>query len=383
MLYDKDRRDLASTNSTAKRKPETKPKLCDNVNNASNCAGSSANSQPATSSTPTKSQSGNGSSPQQLNILNFKSSVFDKSKRKLLKLLLKLKEEEKNENNDLNGIRIRKDCQLLARYIKEEKLSYLILKLHPQNRGYSISLKKVYDKGSAKQQQQQQQTSSPASAPVLETIKLPYEESELLDYIDNEQIPPMLVDVLDSNCDSDEHLDLFHFGKLFVEIQDYRKNANVNNQNYESKFVLLRPTAQTIFSDVEKLTTFDFNPNSCAFQRSWSDEEKLELESKLVLATSDPICLDPSPLTFLSSNQLNYEKKWLNNDRIRSVCKRSSQLYLNRTEKLSQLPAPKHLELFDFIRKKHAEKHVDIARDKVNKRVSILANGKLLACRRN
>ena len=353
---------------TTKRRPETKPKLCDNVNNTNCGAASSAVSQPATSasSTPTKSQSGNGSSPQQLNVLNFKSSVFDKSKRKLLKLLLKLKEEEKNENNDLNGIRIRKDCQLLSRYIKEEKLSYLILKLHPQNQGYSISLKKVYDKSASKQ------ASSPVSALVLETIKLPYEENELLDYIDNEQIPPMLVDVLDSNCDSDEHLDLFHFGKLFVEIQDYRKNANVNNQTYESKFVLLRPTAQTIFSDVEKLTTFDFNPNSCAFQRSWSDEEKLELESKLVLATSDPICLDPNPLTFLSSNQLNYEKKWLNNDRIRSVCKKSSQLCLNRTEKFSQLPAPKHLELFDFIRKKHSEKHVDIARDKVNKRVTIL-----------
>lgn len=301
-----------------------------------------------------------------MNVLNFKSSVFDRSKRKLLKLLLKLQEEEKNENNDLNGIRIRKDCQLLSRYIKEEKLSYLILKLHPQNQGYSISLKKVYDRGTTKQQQQQ--ASSPViTSQVLETIKLPYEESELLDYIDNEQIPPMLVDVLDSNCDSDEHLDLFHFGKLFVEIQDYRKNANVNNQNYESKFVLLRPTAQTIFSDVEKLTTFDFNPNS--IQRSWSDEEKLELEAKLVLATSDPICLDPNPLTFLSSNQLNYEKKWLNNERIRSVCKKSSQLHVNRAEKFSQLPAPKHLELFDFIKRKHSEKHVDIARDKVNKRV--------------
>ena len=258
---------MASNHSTNKRRPETKPKLCDNINStasSSNGALPSANGHPATSAslTPTKSQSGNGSSSQQLNVLNFKSSVFDKSKRKLLKLLLKLKEEEKNENNDLNGIRIRKDCQLLSRYIKEEKLSHLILKLHPQNQGYSISLKKVYDRSSAKQQ-----TGSPAAAQVLETIKLPYEESELLDYIDNEQIPPMLVDVLDSNCDSDEHLDLFHFGQLFVEIQDYRKNANVNNQNYESRFVLLRPTAQTIFSDVEKLTTFDFNPNSCAFQR--------------------------------------------------------------------------------------------------------------------
>ena len=90
-----------------------------------------------------------------------------------------------------------------------------------------------------------------------------------------------------------------------------------------------------------------------------------------MFATSDPICLDPNPLTFLSSNQLNYEKKWLNNDRIRSVCKKSSQLYLNRAEKFSQLPAPKHLELFDFIRKKHSEKHVDVARDKVNKRVTV------------
>ena len=285
--------------------------------------------------------------------------VFDRSKRKLLKLLLKLKEEEKNENNDLNGIQIRKDCQLLSRYIKEEKLSYLILKLYPQD--YSISLKKIYDKNSTKN------TTITSNLKVLETIKLPYEESDLLDYIDNEQIPPMLLDVLDSNCDNDEHLDLFHFGKLFIEIQDYRKNANLNNPNYESKFVLLKPTLQTILNDVEKLTSNLINSSSI---RNWSNDDKLELESKLVLATADPICLDPNPLTFLTSNQLNYEKKWLNNDKIKSVCKKSSAVYLNQIEKFSQLAAPKNLELFDFIKKKHSDKHVDIAQDKVNKRVS-------------
>ena len=288
--------------------------------------------------------------------------MFDRSKKKLIKLLLKLKEEEKNENNDLNGIQIRKDCQLLSRYIKEEKLSYLILKLYPQNQGYSISLKKIYDKNQIKNQE------ITSSLKVLETIKLPYEETELLDYIDNEQIPPMLIDILDSNCDSDEHLDLFHFGKLFVEIQDYRKkNANVINlNNCESKFVLLKPSAQTILNDVDKLTSFNFN-NSF---RNWSNEDRLDLESKLVYATSDPICLDPNPLTFLSSNQLNYEKKWLNNDRVKNVCKKSSQIYLNQIEKFDQLPAPKHLELFDFIKKKYDEKHIDCAQDKVNKRVN-------------
>lgn len=292
-----------------------------------------------------------------MNILNFKSLVFDRSKRKLIKLLLKLKEEEKNENNDLNFIQIRKDCQLFSRYIKEEKLSFLILKLFPQNQGYSISLKKVYDKNQSKNSTIQ------SNLKVLETVKLPYEETELLDYIDNEQIPPMLIDVLDSDCDTDEHLDLFHFGKLFVEIQDYRKNSNLNSLNYESRFVLLKPTLQTILNDVDKLTSFNTN-------RNWTEKDKLELESKLVLATSDPICLDPNPLTFLSSNQLNYEKKWLNNDRIKNVCKKSSQVYLNKIEKFNQLPAAKPLELFDFIKKKYKEKHVDVAKNKINKKAS-------------
>lgn len=357
------------SSTTTKRKLENKQKFCDNsVNNCTssttnnNLTSTTGNNSSAINTTPNKTQQINNS-PQQLNILNFKSLVFDRSKRKLIKLLLKLKEEEKNENNDLNGIQIRKDCQLLSRYIKEEKLSYLILKLYAQNQGYSISLKKVYDKNLSKN------STITSNIKVLETIQLPYEETELLDYIDNEQIPPMLLDVLDSNCDSDEHLDLFHFGKLFVEIQDYRKNANVNssNQNYESKFVLLKPTAQTILNDVEKLTTFNLNNlNAC---QNWSDNDKLELESKLVLATSDPICLDPNPLTFLSSNQLNYEMKWLNNDRIKKVCRKSSQIYQNQIEKFNELPAPKHLELFDFIKKKYNNKHVDISTCKVNKRV--------------
>ena len=50
---------------------------------------------------------------------------------------------------------------------------------------------------------------------------------------------------------------------------------------------------------------------------NWTVEDKLSLESQLLLHTSEPLCLDPSPVVFLASARLNYEKHKLNNAAVR------------------------------------------------------------------
>ena len=53
------------------------------------------------------------------------------------------------------------------------------------------------------------------------------------------QIPPLLIETLNSLNDN-----MFYSGCVIVEIRDYRIAASLTN--YETKFVLLRPTQQVI-----------------------------------------------------------------------------------------------------------------------------------------
>lgn len=62
-------------------------------------------------------------------------------------------------------------------------------------------------------------------------------DDELLKYIDNEELPCVLVDILEQ-----EHQELFYSGCIIVEVRDYQ---HINNQVIcESWHVLLKPTVQ-------------------------------------------------------------------------------------------------------------------------------------------
>ncbi len=67
---------------------------------------------------------------------------------------------------------------LLDKLVQREHLNTLVVNLYPGNDGYSLMLKG-------------------RSGQDAETIRLPYDEGELLDYIDHEQLPPLLADLLD------------------------------------------------------------------------------------------------------------------------------------------------------------------------------------------
>lgn len=94
---------------------------------------------------------------------------------------------------------------------------------------------------------------------------------------------------------------------MIAEVRDYRRNANTSQPNFDSTYVILKPSNQTLINDVNKLTA-GFVPGQ---QRLWTEEERLSLEANLINSTAEPLCLDPSPLVGIVATNLHYEKKWL------------------------------------------------------------------------
>lgn len=162
----------------------------------------------------------------------------------------------------------------------------------------------------------------------------PYEEEDLLESIDNEELPLVLVDIIEKKCPN-----LFYSGCVIVEIRDYRQSFPI--YTCDTYHVLLKPTNQTLFADVNLITS----------EGDWSVEDKLVLESQLVLATSQPLCLDPNPdVGILAINQ-QHRRNLLNTSSIRRQSKKFSQVAINRKRKLDQFTHHFGLELNDFMQK--------------------------------
>ncbi|XP_055958940.1 transcription factor SPT20 homolog isoform X1 [Patella vulgata] len=205
---------------------------------------------------------------------------------------------------------------LLAKLVKRDKLNTLILNLYPANEGYSIMVKTK-------------------NGVETETIKLPYEESDLLEYVDDAQLPPFLVDLLEK-----AHINVFYSGCVVIEVRDYRRSTS---GSHDSQYVLLRPTSQSLLCDINTI----ISENS-----TLTHEDHFALESELLLATEEPLCLDPSPAVCLINNRVQFEEKKLCNPSLKRSVKKYTQAAVNRKRKLAQAPAPKELKLFDFITRK-------------------------------
>lgn len=81
----------------------------------------------------------------------------------------------------------------------------------------------------------------------------------------------------------------YYKGCLIVELIDFRpaKAKDPILENPDVQRVVLRPNAETLWSDICSL-----NAKSGS---TWTDAEALEVESKILLSTSPPLCLDPNP----------------------------------------------------------------------------------------
>ena len=72
------------------------------------------------------------------------------------------------------------------------------------------------------------------------------------------------------------------------------------NKNWKHKKPI---AAQTLLCDINNLTSDD---------HVWTQEDLYLLEGKLLLATEEPLCLDPSPAVLLLANRQQYDRNKLN-----------------------------------------------------------------------
>ncbi|XP_064134473.1 transcription factor SPT20 homolog [Loxodonta africana] len=220
-------------------------------------------------------------------------------------------EECEKEPEDVQELRT--NVNLLEKLVMRESLSCLVVNLYPGNEGYSLML-------------------SREDGPESETIHLPYEERELLEYLDAEELPPILNDLLEKF-----QVNIFYSGCVIAEIRDYRQCSNRQPPGYQSRHVLLRPTMQTLACDVHSITSDG---------RKWTQEDKLALESQLILATAEPLCLDPSVAVACTANRLLYNKQKMNTHSMKQCLKRSSRCSLNQPLEQSDCQPPPQLRSF-------------------------------------
>lgn len=241
---------------------------------------------------------------------------------------------------------LQNECDLLGRLVQRESLHTLIVNLYASNKGYSLGVRNS-DKGSHYDK----------NALLSETQLMGYEQGEFLSCIDNGQLPAMLAEQLESS-----HSHLFYDGCIIAEVRDYRRHHTKPDIHH----VLLKPTTQSVLSDVSTLTS----------NGEWSHEERLMLESHLVAATQGPLCLDPNPIPSLATTRLQQSRALLTDHQLMRQAKKFSQVTVNRKRKLEQLSQPEGFTIQDLMQKIRAKNGTPIAH---NCRTPCLANPPLLA----
>ncbi|XP_059483010.1 transcription factor SPT20 homolog isoform X2 [Neocloeon triangulifer] len=202
----------------------------------------------------------------------------------------------------------KKPCpsRLLKKLVAREGLGTLLVRLFPGDQGYKVSINSpgrtsAYPFDDSK---------------VSPTIVSTYEEDELLPYIDREELPPAIADLLE-----DSPVPLFYAGCVVAEIMDMRHCPAGHN-----RFVLLKPSDQSLLCDINQLTS----------EGNWTNQEKLEIESQLILATQGPLCLDPSPSVAVHNTRARYQGLGLSSPPLRRLVRKYSQAAINKRRRLSQ-----------------------------------------------
>ncbi|XP_054570922.1 transcription factor SPT20 homolog [Eptesicus fuscus] len=203
-----------------------------------------------------------------------------------------------------------RNVHLLEKLVKRESLPCLVVNLLPGEKEYSLVLRvetKVYS----------------------EMVLLPYEERDFLQYLDAEELSPDLVDVLEKS-----QVNVFQSGCVITEVRDYRQSTDSDRSGYQSRHVLLRPTMQTLAFDVHSITSD---------KQIRTQEDKLSLESQPILATAEPLCLDPSVSVACIENKLLYNKQKMNAPATSRSLQNDSAASLNPQPEVSCSPPPPEL----------------------------------------
>lgn len=130
----------------------------------------------------------------------------------------------------------------------------------------------------------------------------------------------------------------FYSGCVIMEVRDYRQSFPLSGC-CDNFYVLLKPTTQTLLADAKLL----------ALTEGYTHEERVVLESNMVLATSGPLCLDPSPKVARKAIYNQHKRHMWNSLAIRGQMKKFSQVAINRKRKTDQFTHTYGLELCDFL----------------------------------
>lgn len=269
------------------------------------------------------------------------SSKISRDKdRSLEEKLLELHVEESLKERLQWSSHLNPCSNLLNLLCKRERCHRLIVTLHPNDEGYTISL-------------------STKDSQAVELAKLPYEDDDILTSIDNQELPACLIDLLDfqstaTNTNTDN---IYYNGCIIAEIRDERSidtlrpvksvNKVVNPSQGNVSHVLLRPTTQSIICDSNLIARQASNNG-----QNWTSEERSILEGQLVLATQPPLCLDPSPVVSVLARKAVINRQKFATVPMRRAAKKFSQVGINRKRKLesqAQSNPPDELKLHDFI----------------------------------
>lgn len=87
----------------------------------------------------------------------------------------------------------------------------------------------------------------------------------------------------------------------------------------------------------------------------WSNDEKDQLESQILMANEPTLCLDPDNSICERVTQIHNQRYMWNTNKFRRMARKFSQVTVNRKRKLEQFTYCPGLELFDFINKSPTE----------------------------
>ncbi|XP_017862788.1 PREDICTED: uncharacterized protein LOC108613682 isoform X3 [Drosophila arizonae] len=330
-------------------------------------------------------------------------NIHDKIKELYLQLL----------SNDLNhfaetGLKQRSRSFILDRLVECERLNTIVVNLYPGNKGYSLALhydeqimlnpltnewivtdpthihgnhtiensastasrNKAHADSDAsnnlfRMKSRLNESDAPpgdaASAPLssgyglVEVLRWPYENDLLLQCIDRELLPEFLMDLLsaetvtlsspqDGSDGSRVYAkpSVFYAGCVIAQIRDFRQTFATSTNICDMKHILLRPSNATLFADVQQLGS------SLGWAGS-TPEDRLTIESQLVLATAEPLCLEPDPSIGRQSINAQHERQRFNSHEMRRQMKKFTQVAINRKRKLDQFTHHQGLELCDYL----------------------------------
>lgn len=209
---------------------------------------------------------------------------------------------------------------MLEKLVERENLNTLVLNFYPMEKGYSLGFNvkhavTIDKKNNSDTCDFKAYTNHLAHYNSIETKIMSYDETELLFYINAGEIPPVVIDLIDRL-----HVNLFNDGCIILEVRDYRRMSQLFQngmmcgeagieKSYDLRFILLQPSMQTLLADLNSIT------NDGNF--IWTQEDKYTLESQLILATAQPLCLHPSPIVSILKHKFLNHKYKLNDRKLK------------------------------------------------------------------